>query len=78
MLGGEVEVPTLSRPLRAKIRPGTQSGQKLRLTGKGMPKLRTDDAYGDLLARVMISVPARLSPAQRDLAEALRDSLRQL
>ena len=75
MLGGEVEVPTLTRPVRMKIRPGTQTGQKLRMTGKGMPKLRTDNAYGDLYARVMISVPEKLDPAQRDLAEKLRNSL---
>lgn len=75
MLGGEVEVPTLTRPVRMKIRPGTQTGQKLRMTGKGMPKLRTDKTYGDLYARVMITVPENLSAAQRDLAEKLRDSL---
>ena len=75
MLGGEVEVPTLTRPVRMKIRPGTQAGQKLRMTGKGMPKLRTNKAYGDLYARVMITVPENLSRDQRDLAEKLRDSL---
>lgn len=75
MLGGEVEAPTLNRPLRLKIRPGTQSGQKLRLSGKGMPKLRQDNAFGDLYARVVITVPAKLDPAQRELAEALRASL---
>lgn len=74
MLGGDVEVPTLNRPLRLKIRPGTQSGQKLRLSGKGMPKLRQDSAFGDLFARVVITVPAKLDAAQRQLAEALRAS----
>lgn len=76
MLGGEVEVPTMTRPVRLKIRPGTQTGQKLRLTGKGMPKLRQDNAFGDLYARVMITVPDDLNPAQRKMAETLRDSLR--
>ena len=76
MLGGEVEVPTLNRPVRMKILPGTQSGQKLRISGKGMPILRRENTYGDLYARVMLSVPARLDGAQRDMAEALRDSLR--
>ena len=76
MLGGEVEVPTLLRPVRLKIRPGTQTGQKLRLAGKGMPKLRQGDAFGDLYARIMITVPDDLDPAQRKMAETLRDSLR--
>lgn len=75
MLGGEVEAPTLMRPVRMKIRPGTQTGQKLRLTGKGMPKLRQENAFGNLYARVMIIVPEHLDPAQRELAESLRDSL---
>ena len=77
MLGGEIEVPALGRPLRASIRPGTQTGQRLRLAGKGMPKLRQDDEYGDLYARVMITVPSQLDSDQRQRAEALRDSLRQ-
>ena len=76
MLGGEVEVPTLARPVRTRIRAGTQSGQKLRLTGKGMPKLRKGNEFGDLYARVMITVPTRLDAEQRKLAEALRESLR--
>ncbi len=75
MLGGEVEVPTLTGKLRMKVRPGTQAGKRLRLSGKGMPKLRGAADYGDLLARVVINVPAQLSPEQRELAQALRDSL---
>ncbi len=74
MLGGEVEAPTMTRPVRMKIRPGTQSGQMLRLAGKGMPKLKTENAFGDLYARVMITVPEHLSHVQRELAEDLRDS----
>lgn len=76
ILGGDVEVPTLTRPVKMKLRPGTQSGQKLRLSGKGMPILRGGDSYGDLYARVMITVPTQLDGAQREMAEALRDSLR--
>ena len=75
MLGGEVEAPTLSRSLRLKIQPGTQSGAKLRLAGQGMPKLRQGDATGDLYARVTITVPKELDAEQRALAEQLRDSL---
>ncbi|MCY4465577.1 MAG: DnaJ domain-containing protein [Chloroflexi bacterium] len=75
MLGGEVEVPTLTGKLRMKVRPGTQAGKRLRLSGKGMPKLRGDEEYGDLLARVVITVPSQLSPEQIELAQALRDSL---
>ena len=76
MLGGDAEVPTLARPLRTKIRAGTQTGQKLRLTGKGMPRLRKGNEHGDLYAIVMITVPTQLDADQRERAEALRKSLR--
>lgn len=76
MLGGDVEVPTLARPVRTKIRAGTQTGQKLRLAGKGMPKLRKENEHGDLYARVVITVPTQLDADQRERAEALRQSLR--
>ena len=76
MLGGEAEVPTMTRPVRVKIRAGAQSGQKLRLAGKGMPKLRHENAFGDLYARVMVTVPHPLNAAQIELAETLRGSLR--
>lgn len=75
LLGGEVEVPTLSGSVRLKVPPGTQSGRRFRLSGRGMPLLRKRDEFGDLLARVQITVPSRLSAEQRRLAEELRDSL---
>ncbi len=74
MLGGGVEVPTLGRPVRLKVPPGTQSGRKFRITGKGMPRLRNPNEYGDLYARVLISVPENLTDEQRRLVEQLRDS----
>jgi curved DNA-binding protein len=72
MLGGEVEVPTFGRPLKLKIPAGTQSGRKFRLSGKGMPVLRQKDKRGDLYARVVITVPERLTDEQRELVERLR------
>jgi curved DNA-binding protein len=75
MLGGEVEIPTLARPVRLKIPAGTQSGRKFRITGKGMPILRGEGG-GDLFARILITVPETLTPQQRELVERLRDSFR--
>jgi curved DNA-binding protein len=72
MLGGEIEVPTLSRPVRLKIPAATQSGRKFRLSGKGMPILRQPDHFGDLYARILISVPEQLNDQQRALVEKLR------
>ncbi len=75
LLGGEVQVPTLARPLKLKIPPYTQSGKKFLLRGKGMPKLNQPNQHGDLYARVLISVPEKLTDAQRRLVEQLRASL---
>ncbi len=72
MLGGEVEVPTLNRPVKLRVPPGTQSGRRFRLSGKGMPVLRHPDKYGDLCARVLITVPGKLTPTQRELVEQLK------
>lgn len=55
-LGAKVEVPTLDGPTTIKIPPGTQSGQKLRLRGKGAPSLRAS-ARGDQFVEVQVVVP---------------------
>ena len=63
-LGASVEVPTLGGPVRLKIPPGTNTGQKLRLAKRGLPKRR--EGEGDLFAIVQIVVPA--SPTEREKA----------
>jgi curved DNA-binding protein len=75
MLGGDVQVPTLGRPVKMKIPAGTGSGRRLRLAGKGMPVMRKQGAHGDLYARVQISVPEDLTSEQLRLVERLRESL---
>ncbi len=69
-LGAEIAVPTLEGPTTVKIHPGTQVGEVLTLKGKGMPRFR---AYGrgDLIVRVGISVPEKLTGQQRALLEQL-------
>jgi molecular chaperone DnaJ len=69
-LGGNVTVPTLDGPTTIKIQPGTQSGATIRLDGKGMPHFR-GDGRGDLLIRVSIAVPEKLTSQQRVLLEQL-------
>jgi DnaJ-class molecular chaperone len=72
LLGGEVEVPTLTRPVKLKIPAGTQSGRKFRLTGKGMPILSQAERFGDLHARILVTVPEHLTDEQRGLVEQLK------
>ena len=76
ILGGEVAVPTLDRPVVLRIPPGTQNGQVFRLRGKGMPSLRTGQR-GDLLAKVKVILPTDLTEEERRLFDRLRE-LRQI
>jgi molecular chaperone DnaJ len=69
-LGAEVSVPTLEGPITVKIHPGTQPGEVIRLKGKGMPRFR-GYGKGDLLVRVGIMVPEKLTQQQRTLLEQL-------
>jgi curved DNA-binding protein len=76
LLGGKVTIPTMTRPVKLKIPAGTQSGRKFRLSGKGMPVMRKKNTYGDLYARVMVTVPENLTDDQLQLVKQLRDSVR--
>ncbi|WP_152186956.1 DnaJ C-terminal domain-containing protein [Segeticoccus rhizosphaerae] len=69
-LGATVSVPTLSgAPVKVKIAPGTPSGRVLRVKGRGIEGKK---GTGDLLAKVTVVVPQRLSDSARDALEALR------
>jgi molecular chaperone DnaJ len=69
-LGAEVQIPTLEGPNNIKIPPGTQVGDVIRLKGKGMPRFR-GYGKGELLIRVGVEVPKKLSGKQRELLEQL-------
>jgi len=71
VLGGEVEVPTVTGKVMLKIPPLTQNGRVFRLAGLGMPRLGKQ-GKGDLHARVRVRVPAELSQEQRELFDRLR------
>ena len=65
-LGGEVEVPTLSGPVKYKIPEGTQPGTEFRMKGSGIQQLRST-AKGDLIIRVKVEIPRRLTNKQKEL-----------
>ncbi|HEV2418215.1 MAG TPA: molecular chaperone DnaJ [Terriglobia bacterium] len=56
-LGAKVDVPTIDGPSTIRIPPGTQSGQTLRLRGKGAPSLREAGLRGDEFIEVQVAVP---------------------
>ncbi len=76
ILGGETTVPTLDGQLAIKIRPGTQPGTMMRLSGKGATKLQalSANAKGDLYIRLVIELPNKLSRQQRQLLEEFGQS----
>ncbi|MGB7818409.1 MAG: DnaJ C-terminal domain-containing protein [Ornithinibacter sp.] len=70
-LGATVSVPTLDgTPVRVKVAPGTPSGRVLRVKGRGVH--RRNGTVGDLLARISVVVPQRLTEAAREAVETLR------
>ena len=74
-LGGEIEVPTLHGKATMNIPEGTQTGQRFRLRGKGMPHVRSASTVGDLYVHVELEVPVKLNAEQKQLIEQLETSL---
>jgi len=72
VLGGEISIKSLTGKLTLKIPAGTKSGEVFRLKGKGVKYLNKSN-YGDLLIKVEITVPSRLTLKQKRLLEELND-----
>jgi DnaJ-class molecular chaperone len=70
VLGGEVEVPTITSKVMLKIPPLTQNGRVFKLSGLGMPRLNRE-GRGHLHARVRVQLPEKLDDHQRELFEQL-------
>ena len=75
-LGSTVEIPTPDGPVALKVPPGTESGKLLRVKGRGAPKLK-GGGRGDLLARVRITVPGKLTKAEKEALEAFQKVARE-
>lgn len=69
VLGASISVPTLEARVNIRIPPGTQSGQKLRVRGRGLPQ--RDGGKGDLLVVTRVEVPVQVTDAERALWEKL-------
>jgi molecular chaperone DnaJ len=75
-LGTTVPVPTTDGTISLKIPAGTEPGKLLRVRGHGAPKLK-GSGRGDLLARVKVTVPKKLSKAEKEALEQLRSVSRE-
>jgi len=69
-LGAQIEIPTMTGRVTMKVPPGSKTGQKLRLAGKGLPK--PGGGAGDLYAVLSIEVPSPLTDPEKELFEGLR------
>lgn len=66
VLGGEAVVPTLYGNVMCKIQPGTQSGTRIRLRGKGIVSMKNKDVRGDQYVTIQIDVPRGLSEEAKE------------
>ncbi len=70
-LGAEISVPSPSGPVTIKLPAASESGRRLRLSGRGLP--RKDGSHGDLYAIITLSLPTSLTPKQLDLLRKLKE-----
>jgi molecular chaperone DnaJ len=73
-LGAEIEIAAIDGPVSLKIPEGTQSGRELRVRGRGVPIL-SGKGNGDLIVKVMVEIPRKLTRAQRELVSELAESM---
>lgn len=71
MLGGDLDVTTISGTFKLKIPPETQSGATFRLKGRGFPVYGKKGKYGDLYIKAVLKVPKNLSKEEKELIRKL-------
>ncbi|MCU7934711.1 MAG: molecular chaperone DnaJ [Candidatus Thiodiazotropha sp. (ex Dulcina madagascariensis)] len=74
-LGGELEVPTLNGKVMLKIPTGTQTGRMFRMRGKGVKPVR-GGPMGDLMCRVLVETPVKLTMEQEDLLRTFDETMK--
>ena len=76
VFGGKVEIPTVDgNKAGLKIPSGIQSGQVLRMKGKGFPRMRSR-SQGDQLVKIQIDTPKKLTRDAKKSLEQLKSSLK--
>jgi molecular chaperone DnaJ len=73
-LGDKIEVPTLENEVVLKIPQGIESGQVVALEGKGLPHFN-QTRRGDILVKIKVTTPRRISHRAKELLEQLRSEL---
>lgn len=68
-LGANMTIPSLDGDVKLEIPPGTETGDELRIKGEGLPSVHHKRQRGDLVARISVKTPKKLSKKQRQLLE---------
>jgi molecular chaperone DnaJ len=71
-LGAEIDVPTLLGKTSLKVATGTQSGEIVRLKGKGIKRLN-GSGFGDELVRIIVETPMHLTPKQKEILKQFEE-----
>lgn len=71
VLGGEAIVDTFDGKVKLKVKAGTQSGEKVKLKGKGFPVYKKEGRYGDLYVTFNVVLPSNLNEKEKELFREL-------
>jgi len=74
VLCAEISIPAPDGAVRIKLPPGSRSGRRLRISGRGLP--RKDGSRGDLYVVTHIDIPSELTTRQNELFKKLKDSVK--
>ncbi|WP_302625711.1 molecular chaperone DnaJ [uncultured Eubacterium sp.] len=70
-LGGDIRVKTIDGDVKFNIKPGTQTGTRIRLKGKGVCHVHNQNSRGDQYSTLVVKVPNKLNAEQRELIKKL-------
>lgn len=73
LLGGEIKVDTFNGQVKLKVKPETQTGTKVKLSGKGFPKYKSESEYGDLILTYNVQLPKKLTSEEKELFNKLKE-----
>ena len=73
VLGGKITVDTFNGKVKLKVKAGTQSGEQVKLKGKGFPVYKKNNQFGDLILTYEIKIPASLSSKEKELFTQLKE-----
>ena len=74
-LGGTIRVKTVDGEVEYDVRPGTQTGTRVRLRGKGVPSLRNKNVRGDHYITLNVQVPTTLNHKQKEALKAYQAAM---